>query len=187
MLFQIMVYAVLFFLFIVTGFAKPQAEPQNDRHPTRSSLVTIAGWVSANSDLPNADEPPRVELVPPAELQRLRYKGLLPHQWQVVGGEHSTPRPEYQRKVVAVYDDATATIYLPDSWTGSSPADESVLVHEMVHHLQNRAGLKYECNGAREKSAYLAQKKWLEAHGLNLEDEFQVDMFTIVTSSSCMY
>ena len=117
MLFQIMVYAVLLFLFIATGFAKPRSVPQNDRPPTQSSLIAIAHWVSANSDLPDADEPPRVELVPRADLEQLRYKGLLPHEWQVVGGEHSTPRPEFRRDVVAVYDDATATIYLPTNWT----------------------------------------------------------------------
>ena len=50
----------------------------------------------------------------------------------------------------------------------------------MVHHVQKLAGLKYACGGARERLAYLAQKKWLEIHGLDLEQEFQVDMFTIV-------
>ena len=54
------------------------------------------------------------------------------------------------REVVAVYHDATRTIFLSDAWTGASPADLSVLVHEMVHHLQNLAGLRYECPAARE-------------------------------------
>ena len=56
----------------------------------------------------------------------------------------------------------------------------------MVHHLQNLAGLKFACAGEREKPAYLAQDKWLRLHGLELEKEFEVDMFTVVALSACM-
>jgi hypothetical protein len=146
----------------------------------------MAQWLSTNFGLPNAIELPRVERVPAADLYRLRYKALLPLQSQAIGGEHSTPLPEYRREVIAVYDDAARTIFLPETWTGKSAADQSVLVHEMVHHLQNMGGLKYECTGAREKLAYLAQDQWLKAHGLDLEKEFKVDMFTVVALSACM-
>ena len=108
---------------------------------------------------------------------------LPPH---VIGGEFSTPIPTPQREVVAIYDDSNRTIYLPDTWKGDTPAEQSILVHEMVHHLQNRGSVKYDCPGAREKPAYLAQRTWLANYGLNLEDEFQVDMFTIVTMWACM-
>jgi hypothetical protein len=187
MFYQIMLYTVMFFLFVATSFARPQ-EPQTDRRPTHASLVKVANWVSANFDLPYSEEMPRVEFVPPTQMHRLRYKGMLPQQPQslVVGGEHSTPLPSTQRQIVALYDDETGTIYLPEGWTGESPVEQSVLVHEMVHHLQNRAGVKYECGGAREKPAYLAQARWLENHGLKLEDEMQVDMFTIIAMSACM-
>jgi hypothetical protein len=149
-------------------------------------LNEMAQWLSTNFGLPNAIELPRVERVPAADLYRLRYKALLPLQSQAIGGEHSTPLPEYRREVIAVYDDAARTIFLPETWTGKSAADQSVLVHEMVHHLQNMGGLKYECTGAREKLAYLAQDQWLKAHGLDLEKEFKVDMFTVVALSACM-
>jgi hypothetical protein len=57
----------------------------------------------------------------------------------------------------------------------------------MVHHLQNVGGLKFVCPQAREKLAYLAQDKWLERFGLSLENEFDVDMFTVLITSACMY
>ena len=44
-------------------------------------------------------------------------------------------------ETVAVYDDATRTIYLAEGWSGATRAELSVLVHEMVHHLQSRAQL----------------------------------------------
>lgn len=149
-------------------------------------LNEIAQWLSVNFDLPYADDPPRVERVSPAHLHRLRYKGMLPLRSQAIGGDHSTPLQESRRELVAVYDDSSRTIYLPQGWTGATVAEQSVVVHEMVHHLQNLAGLKYECGGAREKPAYLAQDQWLKRHGLDLKKEFEVDMFTVVAISACM-
>ena len=92
-----------------------------------------------------------------------------------------------QRPVLALYDNTSKTIFLPDDWIGTSPVDQSVLVHDMVHHIQNLAGLKFECPMAREKSAYLAQDKWLGRSGMSLEREFDVDMFTVLISSACVY
>jgi hypothetical protein len=44
-----------------------------------------------------------------------------------------------ERDTVAIYVDPERTIYLSNEWTGSGIAYLSVLVHEMVHHLQNLA------------------------------------------------
>ena len=44
------------------------------------------------------------------------------------------------REVVAEYDNSTKTIFLSDTWKGETAAELSVLVHEMVHHLQRRRG-----------------------------------------------
>jgi hypothetical protein len=61
------------------------------------------------------------------------------------------------------------------------------LVHEMVHHLQNVNGQKFECPAAREKPAYLAQDQWLKQFGHTLENDFNVDMFTVVVKSACIF
>ena len=73
---------------------------------------------------------------------------------------------------VAVYIDGTEIIYLIEGWTGQTPADLSVLVHEMVHHFQYKLGLKHECPEDREKLAYAAQDRWLHLFGHNLEIGF---------------
>jgi hypothetical protein len=91
-----------------------------------------------------------------------------------------------RREAVAVYDDLTKTIYLPDTWKGETPADLSILVHEMVHHLQNTSRKKYECPGAREQMAYAAQDKWLKLFGRDLLSEFQIDAFTLRVSTACL-
>ena len=90
-----------------------------------------------------------------------------------------------RRDVVALYDDQTKTIYLWDKWTGSRPAELSVLVHEMVHHLQNEAGTSYECAAEREKLAYEVQDKWLGLFGRNLESEFEINGLALLISTSC--
>ena len=156
--------------------------------PAMEALLTqIATWLSTNTDLPANQDQPRVEFASPMKLAAMRYGGLLPANWR----EDSMRDPAMEaaahaREVVAVYHDATRTIFLPNAWTGTTPADVSVLVHEMVHHLQNLAGLKYECAAAREKPAYLAQDKWLRLHDLDLEKEFQIDKFTLVVSAACL-
>jgi Domain of unknown function (DUF6647) len=171
-----------------TPMLPPRPDPTKviNVRATETSTDEIAKWLSTNFGLPYASEPPRLERVSRLRLYQLRHKAFLPLQSQAIGGEHSTPMPQYQREVVAVYDDATHTVYLPEGWTGETVAEQSVLVHEMVHHLQNLAGLKFACAGEREKPAYLAQDKWLRLHGLELEKEFEVDMFTVVALSACM-
>ncbi len=106
-------------------------------------LTAVVTWISANFELPPNYNHPSIKLVPAVEITFLRYKAFtLAEQrellsLQIEGTAHST-----RREAVAVYDDLTKTIFLPHSWKGETPADLSVLVHEMVHHLQNNARKK---------------------------------------------
>jgi len=150
--------------------------------PPEELLNDIVAWLSSNFDLPAIKDRPAIEFISRMELAKLRARDLASSQ-SFIGNDGQVA----QREVVALYDNNTSTILLPDDWGGASPTDQSVLVHEMVHHLQNLGKLKFECPRAREKTAYLAQAKWLERFGLSLEKEFDVDMFTVLISSACMY
>ena len=147
-------------------------------------LDEIVSWLSSNFDLPAIEDRPNIKFASKTKLatmhadDRAHWQGLT----QDEGIDQTSPR-----RVVALYDNQSRTVFLPDDWIGKSPADQSVLVHEMVHHLQNLANLKFECPMAREKLAYLAQDKWLRRFGTSLEKEFDVDMFTVLISSACMY
>jgi hypothetical protein len=149
-------------------------------------LTEIVEWLASNFDLPATGELPRVEFAPPLKIAAMRYKSMLPLAWR----EDSIPDPATQtvglREVIAVYRDDQRTIYLNQRWTGATPAEMSVLVHEMVHHIQNVAGLKYDCPAAREKAAYLAQNEWLKRHDRDLESEFEIDMMTLLVTTACM-
>ncbi len=205
MLMQIVVYATLF-TFATVGLSSAQGARPNDvpmlpvigssgvqsqsdaTRPTRTLLTEIVTWLSANFDLPAIQDHPSVQFVSPAKLASMRYedKGCLPDR-PCETGVYEPVEAAHQREVVALYKGTTRTIFLSDLWTGTTPADQSVLVHEMVHHLQNLGELKFECPKAREKLAYTAQDRWLKRFGKDLETEFDVDMFTIFVSSACMY
>ena len=132
-----------------------------------SALVT---WLSINFGLPQNYDHPTIELVPTAQIADIHY-----------GSTNSRTR----RKVVAAYDAATGTIFLSDTWTGRTPADLSVLVHELVHHLQNVADLRFECPQSREELAYLAQEQWLHQFGSSLFAEFDLDRMTLKLTTQC--
>jgi hypothetical protein len=154
--------------------------------PTPALMSSIVTWLAENFALPASHDHPRVELASPAQLAAVRYRGLAGPQGLVVVGEAATPL-SLGRDLLAVYDRVNRTMYLREGWTGASAAEISVLVHEMAHHLQNEARITYPCPAASEKLAYEAQGKWLARSNLSLEDEFEVDRFTILVRASCMY
>ena len=148
-------------------------------------LTVIVLWLSTNFGLPPSYDHPRVEFVPTTEIVALRYKGLAAG-WLLQPGAVAG-HPHQAVEVVSVYDDSTKTIYLPDGWTSSKPADVSILVHEMVHHLQNVGGLKFACPQEREQLAYSAQERWLGLFGHDLLHDFELDPFTILVKTKCIY
>lgn len=149
-------------------------------------LTAIVVWLSANYGLPAIFDQPRIARVPSIEMASLRNKGLPASRQRVSTIQDQEASVEKMRDVVAVYDDQTRTIYVSDKWTGHTPAELSVLVHEMVHHLQNQAGITYECPAEREKLAYEAQDKWLGLFGRSLESEFQINGLALLISTSCV-
>jgi hypothetical protein len=135
-------------------------------------LTTIVTWLSINFGLPAIYDHPTITLLPATQIAEVRY---------------GTVNSIDSREVVAIYNDEKHEIFLADSWAGKSPADLSVLVHEMVHHLQNVGGLKYECPESREKLAYDAQNAWLGLFGQNLSAEFELDQMTLKLATRCMH
>lgn len=96
-------------------------------------------------------------------------------------------QPSTPHDIVAVYGDLERTIYLPEGWTGETPAELSILVHELVHHIQHVGGLTYACHAAQEKVAYAAQDRWLQLFGRDLASDFGIDPFTLLVNTICIY
>lgn len=152
----------------------------------REMLAEIAAWISRNFGMPASGSLPRVEIVSPQRFIAVRYRGFRGGlQADAQSAPDDLRLAEYMRDVVALYEDSSQTIYLREGWSGTTPADVSLLVHEMVHHLQNVAGLKYECPQAREKAAYAAQREWLAAFGRDFFAEFETDPVTLMLRTTC--
>jgi Domain of unknown function (DUF6647) len=149
-------------------------------------IIVIAAWLSVNTGLPAADNLPAVETVSPAEMGALHAERVRASS---IGGSQGAASPiaTGNAELYAFYDDKSRTIYLPAGWNAHAPADVSLLVHEMVHHLQNVGGVAYECPQAREKPAYDAQTLWLKAFGREFASEFSEDPMTVHLRTHCMF
>jgi predicted metalloprotease len=159
--------------------------PRQPSSATQTLLTAIETWIGSQFDLPAIHEHPTIEFVLPGKMTSLRFMGSSSDPGAQVAPNDSASSAQYD--TVAIYHDATRTIYLPERWTGGTPAEVSVLVHEVVHHFQNVLGLKYECPQEREKLAYLAQERWLGLFGHSLADDFALDPFSLFVKTACFY
>lgn len=148
-------------------------------------LTAIVTWLSINYGLPATEHLPGVRYEQPLEITLLLVDPRTPESRSQVVRDFYALTPDKRRQVVAVYDTQHGVIVLPTGWTPRTPAELSVLVHEMVHHLQAEAGLRYPCSEAREALAYEAQEKWLGEFGTSLEKEFGMDAMTLLVTTHC--
>lgn len=149
-------------------------------------IAAIAVWVSQTVGIPTSAKLPNIEVVPPERFTTVVYRRLVENlgdeETLILGDPSASNRFD---NVVAFYENASQTIFLREGWTGTTAADVSVLVHEMVHHLQSMAGTKYACPAAAEKLAYAAQRKWLEQVGRDFFVEFGTDQMTLLVRTTC--
>lgn len=149
-------------------------------------LIAIITWLSVNCDLPANYDLPTIIYASPSEITYIRYGAFTATDRKNVQAAQDALPAESRNSVVSVYDLKNHAIILPTGWTAMTPAEQSVLVHEMVHHLQAMAQLKFACPQQREAAAYKAQEKWLKLFDKTLESEFSLDGFTILANTSCL-
>ena len=108
-------------------------------------------WLAGQMGLPPHIEPPTVVYMSQGEL-----RNLSSHSHQL-GDRYS---------VGGMYNARDNLIYLPQGFDMENPFSQSVLVHELVHYLQDSRNLRFECAGAIEEQAYRLQGVWLQNQGL---------------------
>ena len=140
-------------------------------------LIAMMLWLSANFDLATVQEVPRIKYAPAAAMASLRHDNA--------SSANPNAADSADPDTLAVYRDDTKTIYLRQDWKGNTAADLSILLHELVHHMQNVGKLRFECLQQREQLAYQAQDRWLGLFGTDLQREFALDAFTVLVKSSC--
>jgi hypothetical protein len=140
---------------------------------------------SAIYDLPADYDLPKIRFATPTEINAIRLGAFAPAH---IDRPANNTRPAHEtQSIVAVYQDKERTIVLPEGWLGETPAESSILVHEMVHHIQNIAGVTYSCPQRREALAYDAQEKWLGLFNRSLLSEFEIDPMTLLISTKCLH
>jgi len=112
-------------------------------------LTALMIWLGANTQLDTNHDIPKVLFLPQAQMEKLYYP------------EEQENLPN-NNKLHGLYDTESDTIILLDSWDRRKPWDMAVLLHEMVHYLQDMNNLKFECTAEMERDAWPIQKQYLK-------------------------
>lgn len=127
-------------------------------------LTALMIWLGANTTLDTNHDIPTVLFLSQDEMESMFYKGEDPMPHTLHG----------------LYDSESDTIILPDTWDRRKPWDLAVLLHEMVHYLQDQNGIEFVCMANMEREAWPLQQKYLsEVHGTDWEyDELWYHMIS---------
>ena len=110
--------------------------------------ASLTAWIVKKTGWALGDAPP-VHFIPFAELVKF-----------FTGGKPTTSQIE------ALYSEQEHSIYLPDSWRPDALRDRSILLHELVHHLQYLNKVKVTCSSEYELQAVKLQVTWLLEQGV---------------------
>jgi hypothetical protein len=151
-------------------------------------MLTLLAWTVAKTGLA-APEPQRIAFFPEYRMIRLFGAAADPDQQlqaDVPANRGASDAHQLSREL-AFYVHATATIYLPDTWRPGGLRDQSLLLHELVHHVQRSNKVVPPCPAALERQAYELHATWLREHGVAEPYELiGTDEFTVLVLSACM-
>ncbi|MGH1486639.1 MAG: DUF6647 family protein [Cellvibrionaceae bacterium] len=134
-------------------------------------LLSLVMWISQNSSFVyDGQALPEVKQISNAQLAHIMFAGNVPAGYD----EHG---------LVALYQNTEEMIYISDTVDLDTDYGKSVLLHELVHHLQFNAGAHKEvfCLKSLESDAYELQNNYLVS--LNYAPPF--DKMNIFFKSFC--
>jgi hypothetical protein len=151
--------------------------------PDAELLRSTANWISSVFRLPELQELPDIRRFPSGKFVFVSTSGIVSDRLP------DTAVVDYRqsgREIAAHYDDSTKTIYLPESWDDSTPAQMSVLVHAMTHHFQRLSRKYYDCPQERKALPYEAQERWLGLYDRSLLEDFRIEPATLMLITQCV-
>ncbi len=125
----------------VSRDTKAEAELAKEATPLIHWITTQTGWTVRDT--------PSIRFVPSATLAKMF-------------SEAST-----KLHVEALYSERDHSIYLPDGWRADNLRRRSILLHELVHHLQYLNHAKVTCESEHEFQALQLQVMWLGEQGVD--------------------
>lgn len=119
------------------------------------TLLGYVNWLTQNSNFEYEGQPlPSIKVISKNAIQVLAYTQETIDSLKAKGQE---PTP-----IVALYDDTTDTIIVNEDFDIMNFEYHHILVHELVHYLQDINGITDDCIQNLESIAYELQEKWMD-------------------------
>ena len=153
-------------------------------------LVSMMIWINSITGLPIPDSLPTVTYTDGYTMKRLLYGcDLNPEKYPKECDKSNT---DEEKNAIGLYDQHNKIIYLNSYMNRyDNIVQNSVVVHELVHHMQFAANIPYRCFGELEKVAYETQDAYLIENGredmfaeLNLSPLYLMMLFSCPDLSS---
>jgi hypothetical protein len=123
------------------------AAPRSDTLARR--VDELVRWIADRSDYPSVlAASPRFVFLPPQAIR---------HGFSQTSMGYSSETSSVRAA------QSQGTIYLPDTF--QLGRDDYILLHELVHHLQDESGKPFECLATREREAYRLQAWFVDETG----------------------
>ena len=139
--------------FIIAILLASSSAPVRADAPSAAFLQRVdelVRWIAANSDYPvELKKAPNFVFQSPATI-RQRFSGAAMGY-----------RADTSSIMAAQFG---GTIYLLDTF--ELGRDDYILLHELVHHLQDENGKTFKCIAEREREAYLLQSRFVAETGI---------------------
>ena len=130
-------------------------------------LTALMIWLGANTTLDTNHDIPKVVFLPQEKMEQMYY----------------VDEPEkLPNELHGIYDTDSDTIILRDTWDRRKPWDMGVLVHEMVHYLQDMNSMDFQCTAQMEKDTWPIQQKYLKDQH---DYDWEYDSLWYMVISSC--
>jgi hypothetical protein len=129
-------------------------------------LMALMLWIGANTDY-NVDlSLPEIIRMDKAPLEYQYFKGTVPIDSDIHG----------------FYSLADKKIYIRGEYPLDHPWSQGLLLHELLHYVQDMNNVKFKCVAEMEKEVWPLQQKYLwEVH----QFRWEYDPFWYKTISSC--
>lgn len=123
---------------------------------TKSLIFALMAFNHGVTGLPTPKQAPHIRTLSQCELMRQADSNPALDCSATMGGFVYT---------TAFFDPSNDTVYLSQAWDSRDPLARSILAHELVHYMQDRAGWTFDgCPRRYEEPAYKAQMAYLNAY-----------------------
>ena len=131
-------------------------------------LTALMIWLGANTPFNTNHDIPNILFMSQDQMEQMFYKGTV----------------KMPNTLHGLYDKESDTIILPDTWDRRKAWDMGVLLHEMVHYLQDINNHEFSCTAEMERDAWPIQQQYLKEEHNHVWD---YDGLWYAVISTCNY